>query len=554
MALQLSKRLTAFVALALSAGLSLSGCGSGNTGNASPSASDTRHSGDSSFISVNSNEPSEKLVPGNTNDYGVKVIGAIFSGLVRYDAQGRTHYEVAKDIKANQDATEFTITIKDGWKFTNGEPVTSESFAKAWSFTANAANAQKNASFFDEIEGYDALQQPWTAKDKQLSGLSTPDDSTLVVRLSQPDSTFPDRLGYVGYFPLPDAAYKDIDAFGSKPIGNGPYKFASWDNGKDIKVVKNPQYHGARTAKNSGVDFIFYTDVQAAYRDVQAGNLDLLDSLPTSALKTFKDDRTIQPFTQKGSSYTGFAIPATIKHFGRDKEGRLRRQALSEAIDRASVVKKIFAGTSTPAVDYTAPVISGYSTSLKGNDVLEYNPDNAKKLWDEANKISPWNGSTVKIAYSADRGAKPWVDAVTNYIANTLNIKAEGYAFPTYSALLEYISGNDVNTGFTTGWKPDYPSAGNYLAPKYSIAAADGKGSNTSNYKNQQFDGLLAKAAASSDKQTANKYYQQSEEILLQDLPEIPLWNADVSAAGSKNISNVKFDFEDFPIYNEITK
>lgn len=470
MALDISKKVTAFAALVLSAGLALSGCGS-----ASDSAKNAE-SGNSAIITVNSNEPQEKLVPGNTNDYGVKVIGSIFSGLVRYDAQGKTHYEVAKDIKANQDATEFIITIKDGWKFTNGEPVTSESFAKAWSFTADAANAQKNASFFDEIEGYDALQQTGIAKDKQLSGLSTPNDSTLVVKLSQPDSTFPDRLGYVGYFPLPEAAYKDISAFGSNPIGNGPYRFKSWDNGKDIKVVKNPQYHAARAARNGGVDFIFYTDVQAAYRDVQAGNLDLLDSLPTSALKTFKNDKTIQPFTQKGSSYTGFAIPATIKHFGWDKEGQLRRQALSEAIDRASVVKKIFAGTSTPAVDYTAPVISGYSADLKGENVIAYNPDNARKLWDEANKISSWDGSTVKIAYSADRGDKPWVDAVTNYITNALGIKAEGYAFPTYSALREYTSGSTVDTGFTTGWKPDYPSAGNYLSPKYSIAAADGKG------------------------------------------------------------------------------
>lgn len=541
-------RLTALVAAVSVVGLALAGCG--NTGE---STAKTDGADPDAIVSVNSNEPQERLVPGNTNDYGVKVIGAIFSGLVRYDAKGATHNEVADSIKANADNTEFTFTLKKGWKFTNGEPVTSKSFARAWSFTANAANAQKNASFFDGIQGYDDLQQPGVDKDKQLSGLSTPDDSTLIVRLSKPDSTFPDRLGYVGYDPLPEAAYKDIKAFGDNPIGNGPYRFESWDKGTGIKVVRNDDYQGDRKARNGGIDFRFYTDVQSAYRDVQAGNLDLLDSLPTTALKTFRTDDKVQPFTQKGSSYTGFAIPATVKHFGWDKEGRLRRRALSRAIDRKTVVSKIFSDTATPAVDYTAPVIAGYDTGLEGNDALTYDPDEAKRLWAEADAISPWDG-TIRIAYSADRGSKPWVDAISNSIANTLGVDVSGQPFPTYRELLEYTSGGKATTGFTTGWKPDYPSAGNYLAPKYSSSAADGKGSNTSNYKNPAFDALLDKAAAASDRTKAIEAYRQAEELLLEDLPEIPLWNSDVSAAGSKTIGNVHFDFEDFPIYNEITK
>ncbi len=76
---------------------------------------------------------------------------------------------------------------------------------------------------------------------------------------------------------------------------------------------------------------------------------------------------------------------------------------------------------------------------------------------------------------------------------------------------------------FRTGWQPDYPFAENYLWQLYSTAAADGNGSNDGDYKNPAFDDLCKQAAAASSTDDANKLYQQAEEILLNDLPAIPL-------------------------------
>ena len=87
-----------------------------------------------------------------------------------------------------------------------------------------------------------------------------------------------------------------------------------------------------------------------------------------------------------------FTIPQYLPHFS-GEEGRLRRQAISMAVDRDTITKTIFNGTRTPAKDFTAPTLEGYDANISGNDVLTYNPEKAKELWAKADAISPWDGS-----------------------------------------------------------------------------------------------------------------------------------------------------------------
>ena len=54
-----------------------------------------------------------------------------------------------------KDSQNFTVTVKNGWTFSNGEKVTATSFVDAWNYGANLKNNQKNASFFQYIDGYD---------------------------------------------------------------------------------------------------------------------------------------------------------------------------------------------------------------------------------------------------------------------------------------------------------------------------------------------------------------------------------------------------------------
>ncbi|WP_428858707.1 peptide ABC transporter substrate-binding protein [Bifidobacterium dentium] len=545
----MKKKALAFAAAACALGMLLSGCGASND-----AASDGGN-----IITAYNSEPQNPLIPGNTNETGGgKPIDLLFSRLISFDAKGNASNEVAESIEANADATQYTIKLKKGWKFTDGTPVTAESFTKAWSYTANAKNAQKCASFFSTIKGYDKLQDADNLKgDEQLEGLTVVNDNEFTVDLNQSDSVFAIKVGYSGFAPLPESFYKDPKAFGEKPVGNGPYKFQSWDHDNEIVLVKNPDYKGNRTPKNDGVTFKVYTKDEAAYADIQSGSLDVMESVPASATKTFETDSTVQAYNKAGSVIQQFTIPSGLKHFeAGTEEGTLRRQAISMAINRNNICEKVLNGTGTPASDFTSPLTPGYSDSLKGSDNLKYNASKAKELWEKANAISPWTSDDkLTFAYNADGGHETICTAVVNSINNTLGSEvAATNPYPTFNDYRTAVSDRKVQGAFRSGWQPDYPSAENYLVQNFSSSAADGNGSNDGDYKNSKFDDLCNQAAAAQTTDEANKLYQQAQEVLLNDLPAVPLYYANAYGVASTNVSNFEMNWQNLPVYENMTK
>ena len=545
----MKKKALAFAAAACALGMLLSGCGASND-----AASDGGN-----IITAYNSEPQNPLIPGNTNETGGgKPIDLLFSRLISFDAKGNASNEVAESIEANADATQYTIKLKKGWKFTDGTPVTAESFTKAWSYTANPKNAQKCASFFSTIKGYDKLQDADNLKgDEQLEGLTVVNDNEFTVDLNQSDSVFAIKVGYSGFAPLPESFYKDPKAFGEKPVGNGPYKFQSWDHDNEIVLVKNPDYKGNRTPKNDGVTFKVYTKDEAAYADIQSGSLDVMESVPASATKTFETDSTVQAYNKAGSVIQQFTIPSGLKHFeAGTEEGTLRRQAISMAINRNNICEKVLNGTGTPASDFTSPLTPGYSDSLKGSDNLKYNASKAKELWEKANAISPWTSDDkLTFAYNADGGHETIYTAVVNSINNTLGSEvAATNPYPTFNDYRTAVSDRKVQGAFRSGWQPDYPSAENYLVQNFSSSAADGNGSNDGDYKNSKFDDLCNQAAAAQTTDEANKLYQQAQEVLLNDLPAVPLYYANAYGVASTNVSNFEMNWQNLPVYENMTK
>lgn len=541
------KKAIAVVAGACALGMLLSGCG--GSGDASNNASG------GNIITAYNSEPQNALIPGDTNETGGGKVGQLlFANLVRYDSKGDTKMEVAESIEPNKDATQYTVKLKDGWKFTDGTPVTAESFTKSWSYTANAKNAQKCSSFFSSIKGYDDLQKDGLKGDEQLVGLKVVDDKTFTIDLNAPDSVFPVKIGYLAFAPLPESFYKDPKAFGEKPVGNGMYKLDKWDHNSQIVLTKNADYKGEEKPKNDGVTFKIYTSPDSAYADVQAGNLDVMDTVPAANTKTFEKDSSVEAYNKAGSVIQTFTMPAGMKHWETStKEGQLRRQALSMAIDREQIVSKVLNGVGTPATDFTAPVIPGYSKDLKNAKYLKANPSEAKKLWAEAEAISKWDG-TLTFAFNADGGAQPIYDAIVNQVKNNLGIKAATSPMPTFQEFRNAVSDRKIEGAFRTGWQPDYPSAENYLYQLYDSAAADGHGANDGDYKNAEVDALLAKAASATNDDEQIDLYHQAEEILLEQLPAVPLYYSNADGVAAKGVKGFEMDWQNQPIYENMTK
>lgn len=524
--------------LGVAAALVLTGCSAG--GGASPSAS-----GGQAVITTNGSEPQNPLIPTNTNETGGgKILDNIFAGLVYYQADGSPVNDVAESIET-EDAQTYTIKIKSGQTFTNGEDVTAASFVDAWNYGALLSNEQLSSYFFESIEGFSYDQ------DSELTGLKVVDDTTFTVKLKQPESDFPLRLGYSAFYPLPQAAFDDIEAFGQNPIGNGPYMLdgeGAWQNDVRIDLAVNPAYTGGRQAKNDGLAIIFYATQDAAYADLQGGNLDVLDAVPDSALATFESELGDRAVNQPAAVFQSFTIPERLPGFA-GEEGRLRRAAISKAINREEITQVIFQGSRTPATDFTSPVIDGYSDSLEGADVLQFDAKEAARLWAQANAIAPWTGQ-FQIAYNADGGHAGWVDAVSNQLRNNLGIEASGAPYPTFAEVRTLITERTISTAFRTGWQADYPALANFLGPIYFTNA----GSNDGDYSSEEFDSLYRQGLGETDVAAANKLFQQAQTVLLTDLPAIPLWYSNVTGGYSEAVDNVEFGWNSVPIYSEITK
>jgi len=544
----------AFIALAAASALAFTGCSGGSNGGGEAGGDG------SAIITTNGSEPQNPLIATNTNEVGGgKILDAIFAGLVYYAADGSAHNDIATSIET-EDAINYTIKIRDDAKFSDGTPVKAENFVKAWNYGALSENAQLSGYFFEDIEGFESNEGPdgeaGTEDDvygstKDLSGLKVVDDTTFTVKLNKAASDFPLRLGYSAFYPLPDVAFEDMEAQGENPVGNGPYKLASdkaWQHDEQIELVTNDEYNGPRKPKNDGLTIKFYATQDASYSDLLGGNLDVVDQIPETQLANFESDLGDRAVNQPSAVFQSFTIPERLDHWS-GEEGDLRRKAVSMSINREQITDKIFEGTRTVASDFTSPVIDGWSDKLKGAEVLEYNPEEAKKLWAEADKIKPWSG-TLEIAYNADGGHQAWADAVTNSIHNTLGIDAAGKAYPKFDLIREEVTNRTIQTAFRTGWQADYPGLYNFLGPLYATNAS----SNDGDYSNPEFDKLLKEGSVETDAAKANEKYQQAQEILLQDLPAFPLWYSNVTGGYGENVDNVEFGWNSVPIYNEITK
>lgn len=530
--------LTALAVLGATA-LALTACSSNsNSGGGSGS------SNASGIVTTNGSEPQNPLIPSNTTETGGgKIIDSLFEGLVSYDADGKSVNEVAKSIDTDDSKT-FDIKLNSNYTFTNGEKVTAESFTKAWNWAAQKSNAQGASYFFENIEGYNA------DKDSELTGLKVVDDDEFTVTLKSAQSDFPLSLGYSAFVPLPSSFYDDTKAFGENPIGNGPYKLdgkKAWTHNQSIKLVTNKDYEGKRKPKNGGLTITFYASQDTAYSDAQGGNLDVLDAVPDAAFATYKSDFPDSNVNQPAAIFQAIYLPYYLDHW-KGEEGTLRREAVSMAINRKQITDKIFDGTRTPAKDFTSPVIAGWNDDLDGSDVLDYNESEAKKLWAEADKISKYD-DTLTITYNADGGHEAWVTAVTNSISNTLGIKAEGNAIPTFQEALDLQTNDKLTGGSRTGWQADYPSLYNFLGP----TMGEGSSNNYSRYDSKEYNELLAEGRSAATVEEGNKSFDQAQELLFKDLPEIPLWYSNVTGVwNADNVSNVKFGWNSVPLYYDI--
>ncbi|UYQ64207.1 peptide ABC transporter substrate-binding protein [Streptomyces peucetius] len=532
-----------WAACAVAVVLAAAGCGGG---------SDSGGGGADGIVSSSWGDPQNPLEPANTNEVqGGKVLDMIFRGLKRYDPKtGEAEDMLAESIETT-DSVNFTITVKPGWKFSNGEAVTARSFVDAWNYGAHLKNNQRNAYFFGYIDGYDKVHpEEGEATADTLSGLRVTGDRTFTVKLSQKFSTWPDTLGYAAFAPLPRAFFDDHDAWLAKPVGNGPYTVDSYARGSQMSLRRWDGYMGPDKAQNGGIDLKVYTDNNTAYTDLIAGNLDLVDDVPASQLKNVQADLGDRYINSPAGIIQTLAFPYYDDDWD-TPDGAKLRTGLSMAINRKQITDTIFQQTRTPAKDWTSPVLGeegGYDPPLCGT-ACEFDPARAKQLIAEAGGLP---GGRITISYNADTGShKDWVDAVCNSIKNALgNDRAcVGNPIGTFADFRNQITQSKMSGPFRAGWQMDYPLIQNFLQPLYYTNAS----SNDGKWSNKKFDDLIDRANAQTDPAQAVETFKEAEKVVRDEMAAIPLWYQNGSAGYSERVSNVALNPFSVPVYDQIT-
>ena len=532
-------RKVALVAGISATALLAAACGGGDGGDdASPSAGGKT----GGSVTVRGCNPQNPLIPSNTTETcGGNVLDAITAKLVHYNAEtAAPENDIAEKIETT-DNQNFTVTIKKGYKFHDGTEVKAKNFVDAWNFAAYGPNAQSSGYFMEPIDGFGDLQCTGSGDDPcadgkpkvdKMKGLAVKDDYTFTIKTTEKVSNMPVRLGYTAFAPLPDSFFNDPKAYGEKPIGAGPFKLDSWTKNTEIKLSKFADYSGKFGSKLDGITFKIYQDSDAAYNDVIANQLDVTDEVPSSAMiddkyKTDLPDRNAQKAVGVIQTVT-FAPSKVDPNYADPKI----RQAISMAIDRATIIKQIFNNTRQPATGWVSPVVDGY----KANQCGEWCTFDAAKAKAKLDEAGGFKGGKMTISYNADASHKAWVEATCNSIKQALGVDCVATPVVDFATFRSAIHDRKMKGMFRTGWQMDYPSIENFLAPIFKTGAS----SNDGDYSNPEFDKLLTEAAAQTDAAAANQKYQEAEALLANDMPAIPMWYSTATFGWSDKVTGVK--------------
>jgi peptide/nickel transport system substrate-binding protein/oligopeptide transport system substrate-binding protein len=487
----------------------------------------------------------DTLLPMDSNvGDNISVLDVVYDGLVRYDPKTTKPYNYVADSITTENNKVWTIKIKDGLTFQNGEPVDAEAFVRAWNYAAYGPNAMANNYFFERVAGYDDMQGEYSEDDdgkvtvteepksKELSGLKVVDPHTLQVTLTGPFAGFSTMLGYTGFFPVAKACIADIKSCSTKPIGNGPFQVDKWNQGVSLTASKWKSYKLKETPNFDKIQWTEYAG-SSSWPDFQAGDLDTGAPPPSEWQSANNDpDLSARKVQRPGAALTYLGFPLYRQGPWKNIEFR---KAISMAIDRKKIIDEVLPGQAIPADSWVAPnaVPGGKAGTCQW---CNYDPAAAKAA---LAKAGGWPKDKVLPIYlGKDDTQEAYFKAIGDQISLNLGIK---YKLEPSTDFFDQRTARKFNGAYRNNWFPDYPLNENYLAPVY--ASGDPKNGNTNfGYYDKAFEDKIAEGDQSPDLDTAVQKYSEAEQILARDFPTIPLSFANAVTFYSDRVDNVVLD------------
>lgn len=410
--------------------------------------------------------------------------------------------------EVSADGLTYTIPIREGMTFANGDPVRAQDFAYSFSRILDPATQSPVQSFWQGVEGAAEYAKKPSG---YVSGIVPVSDTELQITLTEPNSAFKYVLAMPHASVIPEGTG---DQQAKNPLGSGPFKFVSFEAGREIKLVRNENYWDEGKPYVDAVDEKLNVDPSVQLLQLEKGELDLMgDPLPPAQyLEVSNDPQYAEQIVRITKPSTYFLTMNTqMAPFDNPKV----REAVSYAIDRAFLVKLVN-GQGQPANQFLPPGIAGYSETdmVHAQDI-----EKAKQLLAEAG--FPNGLKTELYTWNDD----PWVTVGPQIQQDLKKIGIDATFRPLEPSAFFSLANQPNKTPMTlTFWIADFPDGSNFFQALMSCAAAIPGGQNYSFYCNKDMDAKVREALASGDPAEVTRLYDEAGQEMLADNPVVPLY------------------------------
>jgi peptide/nickel transport system substrate-binding protein len=434
----------------------------------------------------------------------------VFSNLVETDERARPVASLAESWRAvGEDVWEFRL--RPGVRFHNGSAFTAEDVA--FTFERIPAVANSPGSFATYTQA--------------VRGVEIVDPLTLRLRTDGPYPLLPVNLAQV---PILDrethagAGTEDFNA-GRAVVGTGPFRLVSHRLGDRVELARNDAYWGDRPAW-AAVDYRMVTNDAARTSALLAGDVDIIDQVPTSDIERLRrnDAIALSEVDSLRMVYLSFdhlrdgASPFATDNEGRPlprnpfRDARVRR-ALALAVDREAIVSRVMEGVAAPTVQFMPPGAYGHNPGLA---VPRADPEAARRLLAEAGYPGGFrltlHGPNDR--YPNDARIVQAVAGMWTRVGVRTAVEVAPYASFITRASRQEFSAFLVSWGSSTG----EPSAGlRSTLATYDRAAGTGS-VNRARYSNPAFDAALRAAVRELDDAKRERLLQEATRIAVEDV------------------------------------
>lgn len=469
-----------------------------------------------SILRISLPRPTSSLDPriGTDRTSGI-VIKMLYEGLMRTDPTGKPSLAAACNVEISPDQRQYTFTLRKS-KWTNGKQVLAQDFEYAWKKVLDPHFRAPFAYLFYPIKN--ARKVKSGQKPIEELGVYVLNDYTLKVELEHPAPYFLEHCAHWVYSPLckevdqlhPGWAYYGDDTY----VSNGPFRLAKWKQNSEIQVVKNPLYWDAEAVKLHQIDISIVEDPNNALKLYQKDELDWigepLSEIPPEAFKmgNFDDQIISHPIAAvHWYSCNLNVVPFTSKKC---------RKALAIALNRKDIIDKLFQGREQPATSILPPGLSQHPNPYFYDGDIQH----ARRLFAEGLSelgLTKRDLPPFMITCCDQEIHRSMAQVASKQWKEVLGIETKIETFK-WDRFMEKCWQHDFHIMGMTWYSWVYDPSYN-LEHLYSLSHE----MNFAGWHDPMYSAYLDKAQNCQDKQQRLEYLHQAENIVMEEIPIIPL-------------------------------